>query len=233
MPDDLKTALTAVDWNQNVNEFSSAPKRLERLTACCARISLFTHELSFQDFDNPAIPFLQEMKASAFQVPACLALGLTKPAAGLMRATVESALYYTYFRSHPQELRTLVNKSTYYLGRRQIVEYHKVHTPNFGKLDESLSLMSKLDLWYGEISAIVHGQIPGVWTSKSLSKTTSLKKESEAPLKIFERAAEIIQLLFLMTISIEDWEGINPIARAKLLKGLSASQLQELGLPKV
>ncbi|MGB3318556.1 MAG: hypothetical protein WA978_14380 [Sphingopyxis granuli] len=233
MSSDLKDALVAVDWNQNVSEFTNAPVRLDKLTACCRRISLFTHELSFQDFDNPAIPFLQEMKASAFQVPACLALGLTKPAAGLMRAAVESALYYSYFRSHPQELRTLVSKSNYYLSRRQIIEYHKMHTPRFGVTDKSLGLIDKLETWYGEISAIVHGQIPGVWTSKSLSSTSSLKGEVKAPIKIFERASEIIQLVFLMTVDLEDWEAVNPISRSELLKGLSSSQLQELGLPKV
>jgi hypothetical protein len=173
------------------------------------------------------------MKASAFQVPACLALGLAKPAAGLMRATVESALYYTYFRSHPQELRTLVTKSSYYLSRAKILEYHKLHTPNFGKLDGGLHLVDKMDKWYGEISAIVHGQIPGVWTSKSLSKTSALQHEANSPISIFERATEIIQLTFLMTVSNEDWEGINPIARAHLLKDLSRPQLELLGLPKV
>lgn len=233
MVGDLKSALQFVNWNANVATFVQAPSRLNKLTSCCTRIGLFTHELSFQDYDNPALPFLQEMKASAFQVPACLALGLAKPAAGLMRATVESALYYTYFRSHHRELRTLVTKSSYYLSRRQIVEYHKQHTPDFGKLDEVICLVDKMEKWYGEVSAIVHGQIPGVWTSKSLARTSALKEEVKAPVKIFERATEIIQLTFLMTISNEDWEGINPIARAHLLKGLSSTQLTALALPKV
>ena len=233
MPTDLKSALGAVDWNSNVTKFVQGTTRLNKLTTCCSRIGLFTHEISFQDFDNPALPFLQEMKASAFQIPACLALGLAKPAAGLMRATVESALYYTYFRVHPQELRTLVTKAAYYVSRRQIIEYHKQHTPNFGKLDEKICLVDKMEKWYGEISSIVHGQIPGVWTSKSLANTAALQEEAKAPIKIFERATEIIQLTFLMTISNEDWEGINPIARNHLLKGLSPNQLNTLGLPKV
>lgn len=233
MGGNLRTALGAVDWNKNVADFCKSDKRVSRLTSCCFKISLFAHEISFQDFDNPAIPFLQEMKASAFQVPACLSLGLAKPAAGLMRAAVESALYYSYFRTHPQELKTLLSKPIYYQTRKKIIDYHLLHTEGFGKNDQSLHLTMKLDKWYGEISALVHGQIPGVWTSKSLAKTTPLLKESESPIKIFERAADIIQLLFLMTISKEDWEGISPLARAKLLNGLNAGQLSAIGLPKV
>lgn len=233
MTNRLKDALAAVNWNGNVSAFSSNSKRLARLTACCTLISIFAHELSVQDFDNPSIPFLQEMKASSFQVPVCLALGLAKPAAGLMRASVESALYYTYFRSHPQELRTLITKSTYYLSRRKIIEYHKIHTHNFGALDPTFNFISKLETWYGEISAIVHGQIPGVWTSKSLVDTIALKDNVDDPLRMFERAANIIQLLFLTTISLEDWEGISPISRGSLLKGITDSQLSKLGLSRI
>lgn len=233
MAGDLKKTLSMVDWNQNVVAFCNSDSRTSRLTNCCFRVSLFTHEISFHDYDNPALPFLQEMKASAFQVPACLALGLAKPAAGLMRASVESALYYSYFRHHPQELRTLLTKHDYYLTKKKIVDHHFLHVPNFGKLDRSLNFTSKIEKWYGEISALVHGQIPGVWTSKSLGRTAPLRDEAKAPIKLFERASEIIQLLFLMTISLEEWEGINPLSRAKLLSGLTTSQLIALGLPKV
>lgn len=233
MSGNLKAALAAVDWNNNVSEFCKSDKRVSRLTSCCFRISLFAHEISFQDFDNPAVPFLQEMKASAFQVPACLALGLAKPAAGLMRATVESALYYSYFRTHPQELRTLLSKPGFYLTRKKIIDHHLLHTERFGKINESLNLTNKLDKWYGEISALVHGQIPGVWTSKSLANTAPLLKESDSPIKLFERAGEIIQILFLMSLSNEDWEGINPLSRAKLLNGLNQGELAAIGLPKV
>jgi hypothetical protein len=233
MSGNLKKALSAVDWNNNISEFCKSDKRVSRLTSCCYKISLFTHEVSFQDYDNPAVPFLQEMKASAFQAPACLALGLVKPAAGLMRASVESALYYSFFRNHPQELKTLLSKPVYYLTRKKIVDYHLLHTERFGKLDQSFNFVRKLDGWYGEISALVHGQIPGVWTSKSLANTTPILKDAESPIKLFERAAEIIQLLFLMTISPADWEGISPLSRAKLLGGLTQPQLEALGLPKV
>lgn len=233
MRQNLADALQAVDWNDNVAKFCKAKSRLDKLASCCFRISIFTHEISFQNYDNPAIPFLQEMKASAFQVPACLSLGLSKPAAGLMRAAVESALYYTYFSNHHQELKTLLSKPDYYLSRRNIMEYHKLHTDNFGKVDNEVHLTSKMEAWYGEVSAIVHGQIPGVWTSKSLRNTATLTIDADPPIKLFQRASEIIQLILLMTIPTDDWEGISPFSRAKLLGELNKQQCDALGLSKV
>lgn len=174
MPPSLTDVLKGVDWNGNVSRFAQGSTRIKKLTACCEKISVFTHELSFQDFDNAALPFLQEMKASSFQAPACLALGLAKPAAGLMRAAVENALYFSYFRVHPSELRTLRIDDNYYLTKRSIIEYHKKHTPYFSTRAEKLGLLNGLDNWYSTISAIVHGQIPGVWSSKSLTQTSSL-----------------------------------------------------------
>jgi hypothetical protein len=233
MPAGLDTVLNSVDWNSNVNVFTQGVARIRKLTACCEKISVFTHELSFQDFDNPALPFLQEMKASSFQVPACLALGLAKPAAGLMRATVENALYFSYFRLHPAELRTLRDDDGYYLTKRSIVEYHKKHTPYFSARADKLGVLNGLDNWYATISAIVHGQIPGVWSSKSLGQTSSLGQSANEPIKLFERAARLIQLIFLITIPLEEWESISPISRKKLLAGLSATEKTILCLPKV
>lgn len=233
MPVGLSDVLTSVDWNDNVKQFTGGVSRIGKLTACCEKISVFTHELSFQDYDNAALPFLQEMKASSFQVPACLALGLVKPAAGLMRATVENALYFSYFRLHPAELRTLMSDDSFYLTKYTIIEYHKKHTPEFGARAEKLGLLNSLENWYGTISAIVHGQIPGVWSSKSLAQTVTLGKEANAPIKLFERAARLVQLTFLTTIPLEEWESINPISRKKLLSGLSAADRNVLQLPKI
>ena len=229
----LSDVLKSVDWNDNVAKFTVGTARVRKLTACCEKISLFTHELSFQDFDNPALPFLQEMKAASFQVPACLALGLVKPAAGLMRAAVENALYFSYFRVHAAELMTLRLDDTYYVTKRALVEYHKKHTQYFSVRADKLGLLNGLDNWYATISAIVHGQIPGVWSSKSLAQTASLGQKANEPIKLFERAARLIQLVFLTTIPLEEWESISPIGRKKLLSGLSAAERATLGLPKI
>lgn len=233
MSQTLSQALSAVDWTGNVESFLKAPKRAEDLTSHCKRIGVFTHELSFQDFDNPAIPFLQEMKSAAFQVPACLSLGLIKPAAAMMRSMVECALYYSYFRQHPQELHTLIRNSKYYIGKSKIIEHHALHIPDYAKLSAKLHFESKLNDWYSEVSAIVHGQIPGVWTSKSLAETAPIPATQKGPIRLFERAVEIVQLTLLLSIGAEEWEGINPKSRVFLQKGLSAEQKAALNLSAI
>jgi hypothetical protein len=229
----LADVLTTVDWNKIVTDSVAKSAFIGPATNCCKKISLFTHELIFQDAGNPATPFLQEMKASAFQVPACLALGLAKPAAGLMRSSVENALYYSYFRSHPSELRTLVVDEKFYLSRKSIVDYHLKHTPDFSTRAEKLGLIDALDNWYGSISAIVHGQIPGVWSSKSLSDTASLGNDIRRAIRVFEQATKLIQAILLSTVPSQDWDGINPLNRKRLLSGLTAKDKRVLDLPLV
>lgn len=151
----------------------------------------------------------------------------------MMRSMVECALYYSFFRQHPQELHTLVRNSKFYASKKQIIHHHGLHVAGYHDLNLKLHFEEKLNDWYGEVSAIVHGQIPGVWTSKSLSDTAPLYAGATAPTKLFERAVEIVQLTLLITIENEEWEGINPKSRMILQKGLSKQQKAALNLPSI
>lgn len=104
----LDKILQSIDWNTSVAAFSGEKKQIKTIEAGCRLVSIWTHELIFYDLTNPANPFLQEMKASLFTVPTCIALGLNKPAAASMRTAVESALYFSYFSTHHVELATLM-----------------------------------------------------------------------------------------------------------------------------
>jgi hypothetical protein len=108
------------------------------------------------------------MQVSSQYVAVLVALSLYKPAASAMRIMVETALYYTYFRTHHAELATLARDPAFYVEKRDLVEYHKKHTPDFGSLQSRLGVLVRLERWYSTVSAIVHGQIPGAWVEHKI-----------------------------------------------------------------
>lgn len=229
MEADLRGALEAVDWNSNVQNFLEENAAIQTIERGCHLVSVWCHELSFQDSDNPALPFLQEMKASLFHAPSCFSLGLYKPAASSMRAAVENALYFSYFWNHPAELKTLITVDTFYVSKKNIIEYHNIHTQEFKIKQRLIGFISELEAWYSEISAIVHGQIPGVWTTKSLRETSFSPDLTRIVLKYFSRSVMLINYLFLLVTDEDVWEGFSSPARQLFLKGMSGKKKQALG----
>jgi hypothetical protein len=148
-----------------------------------------------------------------------------------MRAMFESALYYTYFRSHPLELQTLVRDSSYFVDKKQIFLFHNAHTPSFKIKQEAVGLTSSVDRWYSTVSAVIHGQIPGKWvTSVRIDKIsfhpTVFVEASEA----FEASCTLIHSLFLCTVEARRWTSFTHAAKIELLKGLTPEKKSALGL---
>lgn len=170
------------------------------------------------------------MKASFFSVPACAALGLIKPAAASLRTGVESALYYSFFYNHPAELDTLHRNEKFYLSKNEIVEYHNIHTQSFPSRQEALKFLGELNHWYSYISAIIHGQIPGVWTSHSLLDTGFENEASAAVSKEFKTAVRIVNKLFLSIAQRDMWEGLSSHGRQLFLSEIEGRTVRQLGL---
>lgn len=229
----LSQILEEIDWKENVSAFCEGAEDLETLTRGCHLISVWHHEIGFQNHENLALPFLHEMKASFYLAPACFSLGLYKPGAASMRSALENALYYSYFSSHSSELKTLINDTKYYISKNDIIEYHKKHTEDFSKKQREIGFISELDSWYSKISAIVHGQIPGTWSSQSLADTGHKLETKIESLKLFSRASTIINVLLLLTIDGESWEGFSSEARKLFLKGFSNRKKSIIGRPIV
>jgi len=228
----LERALKSVDWNKNCSDFINDENRSDRLLKGIKRVALWSSELQAVNVKNPALPFIREMHASAISVSAAIALGLHKAGAGNMCAIVESALYFSYFKDHHAELSTLVRDEKYYISRKFIIDYHKEHTIEFIKRQECFGFLSKLDRWYSNISAIVHGQIPGVWSSSDIGGTIYSAERVEASVSEFEEATDLMHMIFLITCSGAQWDGISPASKAKFTKGLSGDQKAILGISK-
>ena len=229
--DKLDAALTAVNWNSHVAAFLAQSEIKKSVAACNLRLALWSKQLEQADAKNPALAFIREMQFAGHMVVALTSLALYKPAASSIRTVIETALYYTYFRSHPSELATLLREKTFYLEKKNIIEYHRVHTNNFKPLQEKLGLLARLDKSYGSLSAIVHGQLPGMWSSRtSLGDTAPIEKTMKEVIQRFIDGEEVVHYLFLCTIAPLMWDDFSPSAKKPLLRGLAGDTKALLGL---
>lgn len=229
--DKLKSALLAVDWNANVSDFIKDNAICVAMEKCNLRLAIWAKQFEISDKGNPALTFIREMQVTGHLVVALASLALYKPAAAAMRTMMETALYYTYFRTHPSELATLARESKFIIYKDNLLDYHKIHTPEFTKLQEQFGLVSKCKEWYKMISSIVHGQLPEKWVKhKPLADTKHVKGTLSAVLKSFSEGEEIVHQLFLCTAGRELWEDFAVAAKKKLLSGIHGDVKAVLGL---
>lgn len=219
--DKLDAALSQVDWAANVKSFSTDTEVKEKFAACNLRLAIWSKQLEDSDNGNPALTFIREMQMDGQLVVALVALALYKPAANSIRTLIETALYYTYFRTHRSELATLLRNNEYFIDKGEIISYHKLHTVNFTLFQEKLGLLTRLKSCYGPLSAIVHGQVPGMWHATSSLRTIAPnRKIQDDVISKFTESEETVHRLFLATVAPALWDDFSTLAKKALLKGL-------------
>lgn len=229
----LADALQSVDWNANVKDFLKDQAAVATVASAGLRVAIWALQFEKVDKGNPALSFVREMQVACQHVAALLALGLYKSAASSMRSAFETALYYTYFRSHPSELSTLTRNPAYFASKQDLLAYHKDHTKDFSQNQTQLGLLSKIDRWYSSVSAIIHGQVPGKWIEHSaLAEIKFSKTTLSLAVKAFTEGEEVIHHLFLCTVGRELWDGFSPEAKGSLISGLKGDAKTVLGLDK-
>ncbi len=204
---------------------------MRRVQAANLRLAIWSRQFEAADVGNPALSFIRAMQLDGYNCAALTSLALYKPAAASMRAMVESALYYSYFRDHPVELATLVRDARFYLEKTEIIEYHLKHTPGFKNAQDALGFVSRLNDWYKRVSAVIHGQTPGTWAAyASLAKIKHVKEILEQVVSEFEAAEDVVYRLFLCTAGRALWADFSISTKRKLLRGLSGEAKTALAL---
>lgn len=219
----LVVALSSVDWEDNAAWLSGQPELADRIEACNMLIAVWSKQFEKIEASTPALSFVREMQHSGHHAACCLGLALYKPAAGAMRAMLECALYFCFFRSHFSELQTLVRDDKYYITKKDVTDFFKKHVVDFNKKQEKLNLLLRMDKWYSKTSAIVHGQMPGVW-SQGASVTSFVHNDTliAKAVEHFECGTLLIRDLFLCTVASEIWHGVSTTAKTSLLKNVPA-----------
>jgi hypothetical protein len=217
----LESALLAVDWDKNIKDFAKITGEQDRIYKAAQVLSIWAKQLEDSDSGNPALCFIREMQIESQQSMITLGLGIYKASAASMRALVETALYYSYFRSHPSELETLVRDKEYYITKPEVLNFHKAHSANFMKLQARLGFITKLEEWYSESSAIIHGQIPGRWVTFSAVSGVALHEATlKDAVQMFCAACSLVHHLLLCTIAPLLWHTFQSSVKQQLIKSL-------------
>lgn len=229
--DKLATALGAVNWDHNVTNYFKDGTSAKALAKSNLRLAVWAKQFEITDTGNPALCFIREMQVASQHVAVLTALSLYKPAAASMRTMLETALYYSYFRTHPSELTTLASDPNFYIGKRDLLEYHIIHTSDFKEIQNKLDLVSSLGDWYRTVSAIIHGQIPGTWVEhKSVAEIKHIQSTQDIVVETFTKGEEIVHRLFLCTVGRELWDGFSSTAKKRLLSGIHGELKAALAL---
>lgn len=205
---------------------------MERFEAAGIRLAIWSKQFeNLEGNENPAICFVREMQSAGHFAVTASAISCYKLAASGMRTVVETALYYSYFRSHRAELATLLRDDKWYITKGEILEYHATHTADFIELQKKIPLSGVLNPWYSKISAIVHGQIPGMWHSQTgISDIKPNAALLTAVVQEFEECVRIVDRLFFLTVGRELWPSFSPPAKKALLHGMHGDVKSALGL---
>ncbi|MFC3814140.1 hypothetical protein [Lysobacter sp. GCM10012299] len=231
MSSQLIAALNAVDWSKNIHSLSAEVDLVSEIEQGSYRLAVWAGQLEQMDSKSAATVFIREMQHAGHNAACLIGLGLYKPAAASMRSMVECALYYTYFKSHPMELATQVRDSAFYVTKAEILDFHKLHTPEFSVRQGCLGFVSRLNSWYSRTSAIVHGQIPGVWSSPG--GITSISFDPRAAREVvshFSDAVSLAQDSFLCCVAFEYWRFFESTSKAFILKGMPGGVKESLKL---
>src|SRR6266446_4363107 len=227
----LGEALESVDWNANVKTFIEKQPLLNAVAKGNMQLAIWAKQFENADNGNPALCFIREMQVAGHHVATLAALCLYKAAGACMRTMWDTALYYSYFRTHAVELATQANNPKFYVEKREIIQFHKDHTPDFDLLEQRLGLLTRLEKWYSFTSAIIHGQIPGTWVEHmAISEIGYAAKTAASVVANFDEGVDIIHRLFLCTVGRTLWDDFGSAAKNQLLSGLSGDLKTVLGL---
>jgi hypothetical protein len=227
----LVEILKGVNWADNIEQAYSDVNTLEAVEKALMRVAIWSKQLEITDFGNPALSFVREMQVAAHQSAALLGLCVYKASAASSRTLVETCLYYTYFRTHPEELATLVRSLKYYVTKDEVIEFHKLHTPEFIKCQEVFGLIGNLSTWYSRISAVVHGQIPGAWRAHESLEELGFDGDTHGlALESFLEGEELVHQALMCTSGRQLWDGFTPDAKSHLIKGIAGEKRAQLGL---
>lgn len=224
-------AIASVDWSKNINDLLVDAQSAQALADTNLKLAIWAQQLENADKGNPALCFVREMQIAGQHVAVLVALSLYKPAAGSIRSVVEAALYYSYFRTHPAELQTLASDGGFYLEKKEILEFHKLHSLNFNELQRRLGVLSRLEVWYARLSALVHGQIPGSWVEhKSVAEIKMIKATQDLAVSAFVEGGDIVHRFLLCTVGQQLWDSFSSHAKGRLLAGLHGDEKKALKL---
>lgn len=225
----LVDLLKNIDWNSRKDEFFSQEKN--HLVSIESQLQILAHwskSLETIYNGNPALPFVREAQVSAQDFISVYSLHLYKNSAASMRTVFESILYFSYFKDHSIELKSVL-RDKFHLSRSKILTYHEKHTANFSSIYTKTGLDNILDNMYSDVSNIVHSSQPGIWHQRAVLGEKSFDPViAEETANLFIQTIKVINLLLLCTLSYEEWLTVPTNSRRIFLSLITENQMKLL-----
>lgn len=144
------------------------------------------------------------------EAAACAAIGFVRPALFAMRAQIDLALGWLYFKDHPVEWKTVNERANHFKLKKDILEYLSIHYPGF---DVRFRLLTEVktrqsDDPYRLLSAHVHAQSALVLPqADSLSDVVKAKALTlECPALVKETSEYLSDIL--ISVYADKWAAI-------------------------
>lgn len=216
-----------INWNARKDEFfAKEDNSILEIEKYLQVLAHWAKSLETIYQDNFALPFLREAQVSAQDFISVYSLSLYKNSASSMRTIFESILYFSYFKDHSVELKS-VTRDKFHLSRSQIINYHIQHTASFGSIYNKINLNEVLDNMYSEVSNIVHSSQPGIWHQRAIlgekAYNSLIAKET---VRLFTQTIKVVNLLLLCTLTYDEWLTVPLESRKIFIHNITDEQLK-------
>ena len=179
--------------------------------------------------ENPARIHLAGVRSEVVNILALLPFYFYRQSLICLRIILDEVLAFSYFESHPKEFKTLLSDSDFYISKKNIYEFHKVHS--WGNINlEQLHVWGGIESQYKELSRIIHAQTPN-----HISITTSFhsfkyeKKELDSVIQMVEKNDEAISVFFA-SIYHEEFNEFTDDFKKTIIKSWDRQFIKNIGL---
>lgn len=179
---------------------------------------------------NPANFLLAGAYSEIIYICALVPFCLYRSAYMSLRSVIDELLGYSYYMTHPVELRTAVRKEGFYLTKENFWSYHMEHTPDFGKLATETGIATECVQIYADLSKTIHAQVPDhVCTITSFSDIQFNLQAVKEFLKMQDRTCRMLRI-FSLIVFREFFRDLSMDAKKTVLKGIPKDFVRKIGV---
>jgi hypothetical protein len=201
-----------------------------RLEATFSSVITWCTELDRLNKGNPANFLLAGAYSEIIYICALLPYYFYRSAYMSLRSVIDQMLAYSYYFTHPVELRTALRKEGFYLIKENFWSYHMEHTPDFGKLANTTGIASECKQIYSDLSQFVHAQVPDhVCTITAFSDIKFSKEAVRDFIKMQHRTCRMLKV-FALIVFRELFRDLSIEAKRTVLKDISKDHIRAIGV---
>lgn len=161
---------------------------------------------------------------------ALVPFGFYRSAYMSLRSVIDEFLAYSYYMTHPVELRTAFRREGFYLTREDFWSYHLRHSPGFGRLVTGSGVATEFTQIYSDLSKTIHAQVPDhVCTITSFSDIQFSVGAARGFLRMQDRTCKMLGV-FALIVFRDFYRDFSTDAKRAVVKGMSSGLIRRIGV---